>query len=121
MTSVNQLNRNIENVALVGSGFQQVNSLWKQFENAMSPQPIVRYTLVRVLLPYMHEHNHIDAFQLNLFGQVPNQQEEGEEKTTVFLPQRTNTVGEDVEVLVPGAAPGAGAPGIELNPNTKPQ
>lgn len=36
VSNVNQLNRNIENVALVGTGFHQVNMLWKQFENTMS-------------------------------------------------------------------------------------
>ncbi|KAM0751624.1 hypothetical protein T439DRAFT_324813 [Meredithblackwellia eburnea MCA 4105] len=35
ITSVNQLNRNIESVTIVGAGFEPVNNLWKQFENVM--------------------------------------------------------------------------------------
>lgn len=46
MTNVNQLNRNIESVAVVGSGFEPVHKLWKEFEavmaNAKPPSTTVR-------------------------------------------------------------------------------
>ncbi|ORY89773.1 DASH complex subunit Dad1-domain-containing protein [Leucosporidium creatinivorum] len=35
-SSVNQLNRNIENVIEVGKGFDSVHDLWKQFETVMA-------------------------------------------------------------------------------------
>ncbi|GAA5830406.1 hypothetical protein JCM5353_002433 [Sporobolomyces roseus] len=37
VTSVNQLNRNIESVNSVGSGFDQVSGLWNQFSQVMQP------------------------------------------------------------------------------------
>lgn len=36
MTNLNLLNRNIENVATVGQGFEPVHTLWKQFEAVMA-------------------------------------------------------------------------------------
>ncbi|GAA6005672.1 DASH complex subunit DAD1 [Rhodotorula paludigena] len=36
VTSVNQLNRHIENVTQVGGGFDAVHSLWSQFEGVMA-------------------------------------------------------------------------------------
>ena len=41
VTSVNQLNRNIENVTTVGAGFEPVHHLWKQFENVMGTSSAV--------------------------------------------------------------------------------
>jgi hypothetical protein len=36
VTNLNLLNRNIENVAVVGQGFEPVHTLWKQFEAVMA-------------------------------------------------------------------------------------
>ncbi|CEQ41984.1 hypothetical protein JCM21900_004844 [Sporobolomyces salmonicolor] len=36
VTAVNQLNRNIENVAQVGGGFDAVHALWAQFQQVMA-------------------------------------------------------------------------------------
>ena len=42
VTSVNQLNRNIESVTIVGAGFEPVHHLWKQFETVMGASSVVR-------------------------------------------------------------------------------
>lgn len=41
-SSVNQLNRNIENVIEVGKGFDSVHDLWQQFETVMTGSDPVR-------------------------------------------------------------------------------
>lgn len=41
VTSVNQLNRNIEAVTTVGAGFEPVQHLWQQFERVMGTSSVV--------------------------------------------------------------------------------
>lgn len=44
VTSVNQLNRNIEAVTTVGAGFEPVQHLWQQFERVMGTSSVATAT-----------------------------------------------------------------------------
>ena len=63
MTNLNLLNRNIENVAVVGQGFEPVHALWKQFEAVMANASVSGTSLAqaRVSLGFMAESRFLNC------------------------------------------------------------
>ncbi|SCV69837.1 BQ2448_1231 [Microbotryum intermedium] len=77
VTSVNALNRNIENVISVGSGFEPVHALWTQFQTVMLNGSVANAETTREERPILAPHfpSGVDQQAILPHGLAPGQGE----------------------------------------------
>ncbi|SGY13756.1 BQ5605_C010g05964 [Microbotryum silenes-dioicae] len=77
VTSANALNRNIENVASVSSGFEPVHALWNQFQTVMLNGSVGNHETTRTEPPILAPHfpSGVDGHAILPHGLAPGQGE----------------------------------------------